>query len=76
MEVSKIFFVICSLYFLSACDRGSPLNIRSTPNEFKSWERAPLEIPDKSAGLPAPKEGAPRPQETTVQQDIKSVIAG
>lgn len=70
-------FLIASTLVLSACsDARERLGlVRSAPDEFKVVKNAPLEMPP-SLQLPAPRPGAPRPQELAVAEQAKEVLLG
>lgn len=49
---------------------------RHTPDEFAVMQRAPLEVPSDLNSLPAPRPGAPRPQEVAAKDAAQQVILG
>ena len=47
---------------------------RDAPDEFQVQTRAPLSMPPSMADLPAPRPGAPRPQEISARQQAEAVL--
>ena len=62
-----------ALALLSGC--GSSGLDRNRPDEFAVTRAAPLEVPAEFT-LPAPQEGAARPQETDTKQKMLDAMFG
>lgn len=49
---------------------------KKAPDEFAVVKRAPLEIPADMKSLPAPRPGAPRPQEASATEMARTAVVG
>ncbi len=49
---------------------------KKAPDEFAVVKRAPLEMPPDPKALPAPRPGAPRPQEPSATEMARSAVVG
>ena len=63
---------------LSACEKTKEQFdfSKKPPDEFAVTTRAPLEMPTDLNTLPAPRPGAPRPQENSPTEEAKEVLFG
>jgi hypothetical protein len=70
--------VLSAIPLLSACEQTKErLGLtRRTPDEFAIVKHAPLEVPQDLSSLPAPRPGAPRPQEQNPGDVAKNTLIG
>ncbi len=72
--IRKISFAALAALALSGCGSSGLLD-RNRPDEFAVTRAAPLAVPTEFT-LPAPQEGAPRPQEGDTKQQVIDAMFG
>ena len=72
--ILRIFLPAVTLLALSGCGSSGLLD-RNRPDEFAVTRAAPLAVPAEFT-LPAPQEGAPRPQEGDTKQMMLDAMFG
>lgn len=72
--IRKIFLSTVTLLALSGCGSSGLLD-RNRPDEFAVTRAAPLAVPAEFT-LPAPQEGAARPQEGDTKQKMLDAMFG
>lgn len=72
--IRKIFLSAATLALLSGCGSSGLLD-RNRPDEFAVTRAAPLAVPAEFT-LPAPQEGAARPQEGDTKQKVLDAMFG
>lgn len=70
----KLIMSAAALFALSACGSSGLLD-RNRPDEFAVTRAAPLAVPTEFT-LPAPQEGAPRPQGGDTKQQVLDAMFG
>jgi len=75
MRKTSLLLVAVSSALLAACGSGGGLMNRDRPDEFAVQRQAPLVVPPDFS-LQPPQQGAPRPSDTSVQQQTLEALFG
>ncbi len=73
-KITALFVVTTASAMLASCGGGGLFN-RQRPDEFAVQRQSPLVVPPDFALVP-PRQGAPRPTESTVQQKTLDTLFG